>query len=610
MDTITGNPVIISPARPAEAGAVGGEGPPQTQNLPGIAGDSTHSAGNVAAINNLKTTQTTQNHLRPPQTKNFARYLVISHADRDKDILKINPTAIQKALTVMIGEDFSCTRYESAKMVEIHVRNKRASEILLGLKELDCTEFKVPVKVTKHKTKNSCKGVIHCSSLGQTHKSQILRDMEKHNVSDIYQLSKTENGVQKPLDSYILTFDSETRPQKIDMGFGEVIKVFTYYPNPRLCRNCQRYGHGQNTCRNKQVCAKCGSEGHAFDDCGRDAPTCFHCKANHSSSSKQCPMFSLEKRVLKQMTDDRSTPLAARKKVYRDSQELVSQVPSLSSYITGAQYSTVAAGPQVISPKTNNRIPQPPPQPPPQTPAQPTLDPSKFFEHPLFKSLVEQQELCRKQQQSMLDEQKQNKGLMETMMTMMMTMMGLMSQMMLPSSQNNVQQFAQQFKQLEKDVNNTKAILNSNNTPNYDSSSSAMETSSSSKISTTAIAASAAKPDSRMGSSAAPSVSDTEGKGEPPKTGSKHCTSLPDKPPHIVEDDRRSRGMVRIPGSRMYRSKSTPRGPPRGQSEKRKADSAEGSHSSSPETGLRGRDSDRKKKKKQFSPKPITAPSN
>ena len=71
-----------------------------------------------------------------------------------------------------------------------------------------------------------------------------------------------------------------------------------------------------------------------------------------------------------------------------------------------------------------------------------------------------------------------------------------------------------------------------------------------------------------------------------------------------------SRGMVRIPGSRMYRSKSTPRGPPRGQSEKRKADSAEGSHSSSPETGLRGRDSDRKKKKKQFSPKPITAPSN
>ena len=362
MDSLV-DQTSISPARPVEAEAVGGEGLPQpTQNVPGTAGESTHSAGNEAAINNLKNNQTTQTRFT-----NFARYLVIRHADRDQDILKINPTAIQKALNVLIGEDFTCTRYESAKVVEIHVRNKRASELLLGLNELDCTAFKVPVVVTKHKSKNSCKGVIHCESIDQTPKAQLLRDMEKHQVIDIFQLSKTVNGEQKRLDSYILTFDSETRPQKIDLGFGEVVKVHTYYPNPRLCRNCQRYGHGQNTCRNKQICAKCGSEGHTFGDCDRDTTTCFHCKANHPSSSKQCPMFILEKRVLKQMTDDRSTPLAARKKVYRDSQELVSQVPSLSSYITGAQYSTVAAGPQVISPKTNNKIPQPPPQ----TPAQP-----------------------------------------------------------------------------------------------------------------------------------------------------------------------------------------------------------------------------------------------
>ena len=556
-------------ANPPEVAAV--DEIPQT--LPRNAGRTLPSASPLeadAAINHRNTNQNKQ-----PQSKTFARYLVICHSDRDKDILKINPTAIQKAPTIMIGEDFSCTRYESAKMVEIHVRNKRSSEILLGLEELDCTEFKVPVKVTKHKTKNSCKGVIHCGSIGQTPKPQILRDMEKHHVSDIYRLTRTENGVQRPLDTYIVTFDSETRPPKIDMGFGEIIKVSTYYPNPRLCRNCQRYGHGHNTCRNKQVCAKCGQEGHAYGDCDKDSHSCYHCKANHSSSSKDCPMFVLEKRVLKQMTDDRSTPLAARRKVYRDSQDLVRQIPSLSSYITGAQYSTVVASSKVINPnRQNQQSTQNPPQTPALNPTQPTFDPSSLFDHPLFKSLVEQQDICMKQQQSMLEQQSQNKVLMQSMMGMMTTMMGLISKMMLPSSQHNIQQFAEQFKQLEKDVDEHKTFLSSdNNTPTHqnDPSGSAMETTSSSKRShsnssdmddelqakkvavtkqpssndVSSGSTSVAKPEGRHGASATPSVSDTEGQDEPPRTGSKSSlarsipkpkdwaksTKPPEKPP-------------------------------------------------------------------------------
>ena len=343
-------------------------GASNNQPTPGSSRGSTSSAP-LAAIHNHKSFT----------TEPFARYLVIKHSDKDKDIMKYNPYAIQKALCILIGDKFVCTRYERSKFVEIFVRSRNQSETLLNLKQLDCTEYVIPVSVTKHTSKNTCKGVIHCRSIGHASKTELLNDMKTDNVIDIYRLSKTENGVTKPTETYILTFDAETRPNELDMGFGEFIKVLPYYPNPRLCRNCQRYGHGSKYCNNKQICAKCGSEGHDFESCDKD-PVCLFCKANHFSSSKNCPMFLLEKRVLKLMTDKNCKQAEARKLVYRDSQDLVAKIPSLSNYVTPSWSHVVSGNPNVIPARQSNTQHQPPTQAPP-------IDSSTIFDHPSFKAL-------------------------------------------------------------------------------------------------------------------------------------------------------------------------------------------------------------------------------
>ena len=357
----SGEPTPEAP-RP-EAGAS------NNQPTPGCSGGSSTSAP-LAATNHHQSNSTVN--------QTFARYLILSHSDRSKDITKINPYAIEKAMSVLIAGHFTITRYERTKLIEVYVRSKRQSETLVAATELDCTEFKIPITVTKHRTKNTSKGVVHCDFFANTPKSKLLADMAADKVIDIYRFKETKNGVEIPKDSYCLTFDSEVPPKEMLMGYI-LIKVSRYYPNPRLCRNCQRYGHGDNFCRNKQICAKCGIEGHSFRDCESDS-SCCHCKENHSASTKTCPMWILEKRILKVIADERCTYPEARKKVYRDSHDLVAKVPSLSGHIVQSWSNVVATN------QTNSRAQQSVPRPQTQTPS---ID---IFDNPSFKALQAQQE--------------------------------------------------------------------------------------------------------------------------------------------------------------------------------------------------------------------------
>ena len=369
----SGEPTSEAP-RP-EAGAS------NNQSTPGCSGGSSSSTPGPKAGVAINHHQTNSIENQP-----FARYLILSHSDRTKDITKINPYAIEKAMSVLIAGHFICTRYERTKLIEVYVRSKRQSETLLAATELDCTEFKIPITVTKHKTKNTSKGVVHCDFFADTPRSKLLADMAADKVIEIYRFTERVNGVEVPKDSYCLTFDSEVPPKEMLMGYV-VIKVKPYYSNPRLCRKCQRYGHGVNFCQNKQICAKCGEEGHSFNDCENEL-SCCHCKKNHSASTKTCPMWILEKRILKVATDDRCSYPEARKKVYRDSQDLVSMVPSLSRHKVQSWSNVVATSQQ-----NNNRSQQPTPQHLPFDPAS----------HPYFVSLANQQKVMIEQQKTLAD---------------------------------------------------------------------------------------------------------------------------------------------------------------------------------------------------------------
>ena len=57
----------------------------------------------------------------------------------------------------------------------------------------------------------------------------------------------------------------------------------------------QKYGHGQNTCRNKVTCVRCGQIDHDSKSCKNDIQF-VNCNGNHFAYSRECVRLKVEKR--------------------------------------------------------------------------------------------------------------------------------------------------------------------------------------------------------------------------------------------------------------------------------------------------------------------------
>ncbi|GFX24538.1 uncharacterized protein TNCV_1584941 [Trichonephila clavipes] len=72
--------------------------------------------------------------------------------------------------------------------------------------------------------------------------------------------------------------------------------VRPYIPNPLRCFQCQRFGHSKTVCRGQPTCSRCAEVGHDSADC-KAKERCVNCKGDHSSFSRACPTWLLEKEI-------------------------------------------------------------------------------------------------------------------------------------------------------------------------------------------------------------------------------------------------------------------------------------------------------------------------
>ena len=221
---------------------------------------------------------------------NYPRWFIVQPNDEQKTLSKLSPFAVSKALKCQIGTLKTVKRLSRGDLL-IEVANNSQYETTKKLIELaGC-----PVKVVPHRSMNSSKGVVRHRELAMCTKEEIIAEMGDQGVTDAVIIKVNQNGLQRPTNTVILSFNTQTPPKYITVGF-ERVSVAMYIPNPLRCFKCQRYGHGSNNCKNQLACARCGTQGHNDSSCKQEEK-CVNCGGHHMASSRDCPKWLGEKRV-------------------------------------------------------------------------------------------------------------------------------------------------------------------------------------------------------------------------------------------------------------------------------------------------------------------------
>lgn len=222
------------------------------------------------------------------------KYVVISSSDPKKSLSDISPFALQKSIEAISKEINSISQLRDGNLL-ILARSPRVADKFLKTKSLGsfCS-----VSCKLHSSLNSVKGVIYAPCLKKVPEEEIVNEMKNQGVIEAYKFTKVnEDGkTRSPTGKIVLTFNLYRLPPVIDVAWYKC-KVDHYFPNPMLCKNCQKLGHTTKRCNGNPTCPQCSLPPHEKENCTRTF--CTNCSGEHSSTDKECPRYIQTKEILK-----------------------------------------------------------------------------------------------------------------------------------------------------------------------------------------------------------------------------------------------------------------------------------------------------------------------
>ena len=262
----------------------------------------------------------------------WPRFIVLESLNPDEPLTKLSPFLVEKAIQGRFGSVKKVSKMKSGALL-VEASRPTQAKMILDTTILINTE----VKATAHRSLNTSKGVIrdYGRDLYSMTESDILKELATQGVENVSQFILKKEGKEIKTNTWFLTFSTPVPPEKLRIGYY-FVEVKRYIPNPLRCYQCQEFGHSKKFCKKHLKCWKCGREGHDGSGCDSETLCCVNCKGEHYSSSKTCPVWTLEKEIQRVKTE-KSLPYGEARRLVTASS---SSSSAPSSYANGVRATT------------------------------------------------------------------------------------------------------------------------------------------------------------------------------------------------------------------------------------------------------------------------------
>ncbi|GBM61872.1 hypothetical protein AVEN_239143-1 [Araneus ventricosus] len=218
-------------------------------------------------------------------------YTIKRVSDKNENFSNVSPFLVEKAITSSVGTVTSTKLMRSGDLLVEVASLKQAQQILKS------SSFSaISISIQPHITLNTSKGVITCGRLSDLSNEEITQELTGQGVKDVQRINIRQDGELMPTKNLILMFNTPRLPEYIKAGYIRC-SVRPYIPNPLRCFKCQRFGHFKTNCRGTLTCARCAMAGHESTGC-MAVEKCVNCQGKHTSFSRSCPNWELEKEIV------------------------------------------------------------------------------------------------------------------------------------------------------------------------------------------------------------------------------------------------------------------------------------------------------------------------
>ena len=240
----------------------------------------------------------------------WPRFVVVEAENPSEPLSKLSPWAIQKGFEG-ISPSITNIKCQGKNLGHYLVEcpSEKISKMLMARNGTIFVDRKI--KVSAHRTLNTCKGVVSSKIMGNFDFEHLARGLAEQGVTSLQRLTKGKGEDANPTNTYFLTFATPTPPEFIKIPYVKQIPVRMFIQKPLQCFKCWRFGHPQSKCQANAVCRHCGSQAH---EGACPTPTkCGNCKGPHSPSDRSCPTYIKEATIQKVRAEQKISFAEARK---------------------------------------------------------------------------------------------------------------------------------------------------------------------------------------------------------------------------------------------------------------------------------------------------------